>query len=172
MFGKYLFRLYVAYILAKRCAMKACFTAMLLPWLMMANLPTTSNPIANAINGNSVTRHSDFGQLTETIDNPPPLHGPGHDYGAIGDESDPPMSSPAISPFTYTVNGFTVVRRSELGALTGTIDNSLLTRGPGHDFGVIGDEYKSAMSMPTTSPFTYTVNGFTVVRRSELGPLN
>ena len=82
------------------------------------------------------------------------------------------MSLPAISPITDTVNGFTVVRRSEFGPLTGTGNDPVLARGPGHDFGVLGDEYKPGMSLLTLSPITYTVNGFTVVRRSELGPLN
>jgi hypothetical protein len=154
MFRRYIFNLSVVHTLARRGAMKSFFAAMLLPWLMMTSI--TTNPTASAINGNSGMHPSNLGQLTGTIENPPPRHGPGHDYGAIGDESDPPMSSPAISPFTYTVNGYTVV---------------LLTHGPGHDFGVLGDEYKSAMNLGYSSPITYTVNGYTIVRRSELGPL-
>jgi hypothetical protein len=112
------------------------------------------------LNGKSEMHPSDLGQLTETIGNPQPRHGPGHDYGAIGDGSDPSMSLPAISPFTYTVNGFTVVRHSEFEPLTGTVNDPLLTRGPGQDFGAIGDEYNPAMSLPAICPFTYTVNGY------------
>jgi len=110
---------------------------------------------------------------------------------------------PINRPITYPANGNTVVRRSEMGGLTGTTYDFLLAGGPGHDFGATyGDSASGiALSLPSTfsspipapipghdlgairdetgpalrllneRPFSYTINGVTVLRPSELGPL-
>ncbi len=47
----------------------------------------------------------------------------GHDFGAIEGASNLGKSPATTKLFTYTVNGHTVVRPSELGPLTGTVGN-------------------------------------------------
>lgn len=85
--------------------------------------------------------------------------------GLVGDPDTQP-------PISYTVNGYTVVRPSELGPLTGTLGTPELARGPGHDYGAIYTISEPGMSQPEPQPqITYIVNGYTVVRPSELGPL-
>jgi hypothetical protein len=74
---------------------------------------------------------------------------------------------PANLKFTYTINGQTVVRRSELGPLTGTV----YTYGHVKNVNLVGSELTMETGLLYTTPFIYTVNGITIVRRSELGPL-
>jgi len=107
-------------------------------------------PITYTVNGYTVVRRSELGPLTGTVtnavvdlvpitgNNPVQATGPGHDYGAIGNVSDLPVSVSPASTFNYTIHGITVVRRSELGPLTGTAYSPLPRVGPGHDYGAIG----------------------------------
>lgn len=64
------------------------------------------------------------------------------------------------------INGKTVIRRSELGPLTGTV----YTYKPVNHFSVVRSGVALDTGLMYTRPFTYTVNGATVVRISELGP--
>lgn len=107
-------------------------------------------PLIYTVNGNTVVRRSELGPLTGTVTNavvdqvpltganPVQAIGPGHDYGAIGIGSEFPVSVSPASTFVYTIHGNTVVRRSELGPLTGTVYGPLPGIGPGHDYGAIG----------------------------------
>lgn len=79
---------------------------------------------------------------------------------------------PTNPKFIYTVNGQTVVRRSELGPLTPATSNDPTAHLPGHDYGVIGDPLDLAITLPAAKQFSYMVHGEPVVRRSELGPMS
>ena len=93
-------------------------------------------------NGTIVKRNSELGPLTATVDNSLTPRGPGHDFGTIveGTSFDRYLLA-NMNPFNYTVYNGTIVKRdSELGPLIRTVDNSLITHGPGHDFGAIGGD--------------------------------
>jgi hypothetical protein len=161
----------VAFALLFRRANKFLLAVSLLASSGLAILPGSIR-FTGTVNGNMDVKSYELVSLNGTVGYSLLPSRPIHDPGVTGGTSDPGVGLPSAYPISYTVNGFTVVRRSEFGPLTGTVNEPVLTRGPGHDFGVLGDEYKSGMSQHTMSPITYTVNGFTVVRRSELGPLN
>jgi hypothetical protein len=163
--------LFVAFALLLRRATKLLVTGAILANFGMAILPGSIR-FTGTVNTNMDVSGFELLPLTGTVGYSLFPSRPMHDPGVTGSTSDPGVGSPSANPISYTVNGFIVVRRSELGPLTGTVNDPLLTHGPGHDFGVLGDEYKPGMSLLTLSPITYTVNGFKVVRRSELGPLN
>ena len=133
-----LFTLSAAIPWAKRHVPKFLLAASLLVSSAMTYIPINA-PFTYPANGNSVVRRSELGPLTGTTYNSATAHGPGHDFGAFGNEIDFVVSLPAARPFSYMLNGNTIVRRSELGPLTGTVDSSLPAPRPGHDFGAIGD---------------------------------
>jgi hypothetical protein len=163
--------LFVAFALLMRRATRFLVAGTILASFGMAILPGSIRFTGTVI-GNMDVSGFQLVPLIGTVGHSLLPSRPMHDLGVTGGTSDPGVGSPSANPISYTEHGFTVVRRSEFGPLIGTVNDALLTRGPGHDFGVLGDEYKPGMSQPTLSPITYTVNGFTVVRRSELGPLN
>lgn len=151
MFAKNSPRLSGVSALVKRGTMRSYLAAALLPLLIMAGLQTPGSSKTNTpasvipfyysiFNGNIVKRNSELGPLTGTLDNSLTARGPGDDFSAIVYRSslDTYLAAPVI-PFYYSIfNGSIVKRNSELGPLTGTLENSLTARGPGHDFGTIG----------------------------------
>jgi hypothetical protein len=104
------------------------------------------------VNGQMVVRRSELGPLTEPADNFFPTiaaRGPGHDFGAIYGDVDPDANQSA-DPVSVSV-----------AALE-----------PGHDFGAIYGAFDPGKSLCIPQPkLTYTFNGITIIRRSELGPL-
>lgn len=142
MFTKILSRLSAVIALANRSPMRTYLAVALLPLMVAASLPTPGGPDTGTFIGNSVIQQANFVPWTGTIGNAPTRHWPGHDFGAIVAASSLDSHLPAaVMPFYYSLhNGTIVVRNSELGPLTGTADNSLQTRGPGHDFGAIGGD--------------------------------
>jgi hypothetical protein len=64
----------------------------------------------------------DFGAISSVSSQQVPLvqHRSGHDFGAISNVSQLNTASSIAHNFPYKINGNTVVRRSELGPLTGT----------------------------------------------------
>ena len=142
MFAKNLPKLSGVIALVKRRVMRSSLAVALLPLMVMAGLQTPNSPNTYTFIGNAVMQHAKFVPSAGIIGNAPTRHWPGHDFGAIVDGSSFDRYLPAnVIPFYYTVyNGTIVKRNSELGPLTGTVDNSLTTRGPGHDFGAIGGD--------------------------------
>jgi hypothetical protein len=117
-------------------------TKFFLATLIVAALSTTSLFITKAFsdtnNKNSVVQPSGPRQLTAPVDYSRQALRPGHDFGAIYGATDLGISMPVDPPLiTYWVNGLMVVRRSELGPLTGTFEDPLPKIEPGHDFGAI-----------------------------------
>ncbi len=74
-------------------------------------------------------------------------------------------------PSNYYSNSDWIERHK--GSLTGTVVYPIQARGPGHDFGAIGNASNLDKCLPVAvKPSTYTTsNGIVVTRRSELGPL-
>jgi hypothetical protein len=139
MFAKNLPGLSGVIALAKRCIMRSYFAAAIMPLLLMTSMQTPGSPSTYTYIGNAVMQHANFEPTAGMIGNAPTQHWPGHDFGAIANESSLAEYLPAATPFYYTLyNGNIVKRNSEFGPLTGTVDYSLTTRGPGHDFGAIG----------------------------------
>ena len=135
MFAKNLSGLSGVIAVFKRCAMRSYLVVALLPLLVMAGMWTPGSPNTYTFIGNSVMQHASFIPSTGKIGNAPSQHWPGHDFGAIVNESSLEEYLPAAAPFYYTLyNGNIVKRNSELGPLTGTIYNSLPTRGSEHDY--------------------------------------
>lgn len=135
MFAKDYFKLSGVITLVKRCTWRSYFAAVLLPLLLMVSLPTFSGPNSDTFVGNTLMQHTNSIPSTGMIGNAPSQHWPGHDFGAIVNESSLEEYLPAAAPFYYTLyNGNIVKRNSELGPLTGTIYNSLPTRGSEHDY--------------------------------------
>jgi hypothetical protein len=134
MFAKDYFKLSGVITLVKRCTWRSYFAAVLLPLLLMVSLPTFSGPNSDTFVGNTLMQHTNSIPSTGMIGNAPSQHWPGHDFGAIVNESSLDRYLPAAEmPFYYTLyNGTIVPRNSELGPLLGTVDNSLPTRRPGH----------------------------------------
>jgi hypothetical protein len=103
------------------------------------------------VNGQMVVRRSEFGPLTDPVENSIPAisaHEPGRDFGAIFGAIDP-------------------------GAILSVdpVEVSVPTNAPGHDFGAIYGAVDPGKNLCVDPPpFTYTFNGITIVRRSELGP--
>ncbi len=98
---------------------------------------------------------------------------PGHNFGAIYGEVDPGANKWGSQlPFVTTIAGQTVIRRSELGPLTEIVADPPKKHGPGHDYGSIGcaDDPVAPLENGQT-PFSYTVAGVLVTRKSEMGPL-
>jgi hypothetical protein len=126
----------------KRCTMRSYLAVTLLPLLVMAGLQTPGSPTTDTFIGNAVMQHANFIPSTGMIGNAPTRHLPGHNFGAINTASSLDSYRPAaVMPFHYTINNGTIINRnSELGPLTGTLNNSLPTRGPGHDYGAIGGD--------------------------------
>ena len=139
MFSKNMLNLSDALSLVKQCFMKLYFAALLLPLLVMTSMQTSGSPNTYTFIGNTVMQHANFIPSTGMNDNAPIQHYPGHDFNAL--YAHPNLDNSllkAAGPFSYTLSqGTIVVRRSELGPLTGTVGNSLPIRGPGHDFGAI-----------------------------------
>ena len=128
--------------LIKSSATRSFLIVALLPLLVVASMPIPGDIGTGTFIGNSVIQQANFVPWTGMIGNAPTQHWPGHDFGAIGNASSLGSHRPAaVMPFYYSLHNGTIVERSsELGPLTGTIDNSIPTRGPGHDFGAIGGE--------------------------------
>ena len=128
--------------LAKGSAMRSFLAAALLPLMVIAGFQSPGSSNTYTLIGNEVVQHAKFTVSSGKIGNAPTRTWPGHDFGAIVDESNLDIYLPAVNPFFYTLfNGSIVKRNSELGPLTGILYNPHITlsRGPGHDFGVIGD---------------------------------
>lgn len=136
MFAKDYFKLSGVIPLVKRCTRRSYFAAVLLPLLLMTSLPTSSSPNTDTFVGNTLMQHTNTIPSTGMIGNVPSQHWPGHDFGAIVNESSLDRYLPAAEmPFYYTLyNGTVVPRNSELGPLVGTANNSLPTPKPGHGF--------------------------------------
>ena len=175
MFAKNLPGLSGVIALVKRYAMRSSFAVALLLLMVMAGLQTLSSLNTSTFTGNAVMQHAKSVPSTGMIGNASTQHLLGHDFGVIVDGSSFDRHLPANAiPFYYTIHNGTIVKRnSELGPLTGTVDSSLTTRGPGHDFGAIVDGSSFDRYLPANAiPFYYTVyNGTIVKRNSELGPL-
>lgn len=121
-----------------------------------------------SLNGITVIRRSELGPLTDPvegslIENSLRVTGPGHDFGVIDGESvlgvSQPTSLPNRMPFIYTISGYTVIRRSELGPLTDPVESPIQAQRPGHDFGMIGGESVLGMSQSSSNPSACLVNG-------------
>lgn len=133
----------------KRHIVKLFLAASLLACYGIDQLPDDW-PITYTVNGYIVMRPSEMGPLTGTVYNamidiipitgegPVQARGPGHDYGAIVNLSNPAVSVSPANAISYTVNGYTIVRPSEFGPLTQTFNKPPPPVGPGHDYGAIG----------------------------------
>jgi hypothetical protein len=174
MYNKPLSTLSTVIALGMRVAAKLLLGASLLAVSGAAAMPT-SRPFSYSIHGATVVRRSELGPLTGTEAYSLTTTRPDQELGPVRYASNLDIfQPPTLRTFTYSLfNGNVVVRRSELGPLTGTLDNFTRIPGPGHDFGVIGGVAFFESNQPAAaSPFTYTLpNGNVVVRRSELGPL-
>ena len=154
MFTNQLFTLFFAITLGMRYVRKFFLATSILASVGLAVLPAPK-PFTYPVSGNIDGRQSELNQCVRV--------------------------SPRTPFIYYSLNGSTVIRRSELGPLTdpvesSLVDNSLRVTGPGHDFGIIDGESVQAMSqatsLPNRTPFIYTISGYTIIRRSELGPLS
>jgi hypothetical protein len=149
----------------------------------------SSNTVANAPSVSIRRSGRDYGAIYGTIDpgaslaaDPmaaTPALGLGHDYGAIYGTIDPcaNLSADPVAAFPPIGPGH------DYGAIYGTIDPGanlsaepavavLPALGPGRDFGAIYGAIDPGKNRCVQQPkLSYTFNGITVVRRSELGPL-
>jgi hypothetical protein len=152
MLNIHLFNRYVVISLRMSRIAKIFLAAILVAGLIVAGLSVAS--AFSRINDKiSIVQPSGRRPLTTTGDTSQQLLRPGHDFGAIYGSSDLGSSLRVDPPLlAYQVNGQMLVRRSELGPLTGTIDASIAPHRPGHDFGAIYGTIDPGLSLSISKP--------------------
>jgi hypothetical protein len=152
MLNIHLFNRYVVIRLKMSRIAKILLAAILVAGLSVAGMSIAS-AFSHINNKISVVQPPERKPLTTTGDISQQSLRPGHDFGAIYGSSDPGSSLQVDPPLlAYWVNGLMVVRHSELGPLTGTIDASITPHRPGHDFGAIYSTIDPGLSLPISNP--------------------
>jgi hypothetical protein len=171
MFRNYLFRPISVIAYTRRNILKKTSLAVLVPMFILTSFLMTPKTITYLGKGGTVALRSNPTGLSAMVGDPSLNHWPGHDFGAIDSEFSLATGLPSSGLFAYTISGVTMLRRSELGPLTGALDFSYQKALPGHDFGAIGGELSSYSSLPSIGLIDYNIGGMSLARSSELGPL-
>lgn len=160
MLNIHLFNRYVVFSSRMSRIIKFLLATFLVAGLSVAGMSIT-RAFSRTNNKINLVQPAELRPLTITVDNTQQSLRPGHDFGAIYGSTTLSSSSQIEAPLlAYWVNGQMVVRRSELGPLTGTVDEPLPKLGPGHDFGAIYGAVDASISLSSSQPkLPYSYNG-------------
>jgi hypothetical protein len=163
-----------------RYTTRLLLVASILAGFTTACATTAQSASIDPVVGNTKVQASELLSLNETIDISPQTNQKGHDFGAIYGSVDPGANQIAdpvgvLAPAHGPGHDFgAIYGASDPGAILSVdpVEVTVPANSPGHDFGAIyGAVDPGKNHYVDLPPFTYTFNGITVVRRSELGPL-